>query len=390
MQKLFDHPFLGRGFRPFFLLGALYAIVTIGVWIAYYHGTSIAKGPFDNPVIWHGHEMIFGYTVAIIAGFLLTAVANWTAGAPARQIHLAGLVLVWLAGRVAMLSAWPPVIAAVIDLAFLPALAASLAIPLLRSWNKRNFIFLGMLTLLFLCNLATHAGWGLAARTPLDLAVIVIAAMIALVGGRIIPAFTVAALRRRGIEARNIDQPRADMTALVCIALVAVTLLAAGLDSVYTGAACALASATLFFRYRYYHTLRILDDPLVWILHAGYFWVCFGFLALAVAPYSTALTQSLALHVLTIGGIGSMTLGMIVRVALGHTGRELRAGPVATTAFVLMQFAALVRLAPIVVAGMPYLTGVALAGTCWATAFALYIARFTYILFTPRPDGRPA
>ena len=390
MQKLFDQPILARGFRPFFLCGAIYSVALMGLWIAYYHGAGISTGPFDDPVIWHGHEMIFGYTVSIIAGFLLTAVANWTGGAPARQIHLAGLVALWLAGRIVMLTDTSPVIAALVDLAFLPALAVSLSIPLLKSWNKRNFIFLIMLSVLFLCNLATHIGWGVAARTPLDLAVIVIAAMIALVGGRIIPAFTVAALRRRGINARNIDQSRTDTLALVLISLTALLSLVFGLAMPVTSALCAAVSATLFFRYRYYHTHRVRDDPLVWILHLGYFWICAGFAVLAAAPFTSLLTQSLALHVLTIGGIGSMTLGMIVRVALGHTGRALRAGPIAATAFIIMQAAVILRLAPVVIADFSYMSGIALSGTCWAIAFTIYVARFAHVLCSARPDGKPA
>jgi uncharacterized protein involved in response to NO len=150
---LFDLPFFGRGFRPFFTMGAIYAVAIVALWAAQLRGTVPMHGPFTDPVLWHAHEMIFGFTLAIIAGFLLTAVANWTGGQTAQGGRLALLCLVWLAGRVAVNGPFPYPVAAILDLLFIPALAVILAIPLIATRNKRNFIFLIMLGALFTCNL---------------------------------------------------------------------------------------------------------------------------------------------------------------------------------------------------------------------------------------------
>lgn len=155
MQTFFEQPFWGRGFRPFFFLGALYSVFSLGIWGWFYAGHITPPGFLLDSVLWHAHEMIYGYTMAIIAGFLLTAVANWTGGAPARQIHLISLCFLWLLGRLVMnvdlgLPFWGLVLA---EIVFIPALALSLAVPLIKSWNKRNFIFLTLLSALFACDL---------------------------------------------------------------------------------------------------------------------------------------------------------------------------------------------------------------------------------------------
>ena len=189
-RSVFDHPFLGRGFRPFFLLGALYSVVSLLIWGGFFAGHGTPPSFMIDPVSWHAHEMIFGFTMAIVAGFLLTAVANWTGGAPVRQIHLAGLCAFWLAGRVVMnfdlgLS---EIAVIVVEGAFILTLAFSLSIPLLKSWNKRNFVFLVLLSILFACDMTFFITQE---STSLYVSVMIIVAMISLIGGRIIPAFTV-------------------------------------------------------------------------------------------------------------------------------------------------------------------------------------------------------
>jgi len=392
MRKLFDYlsrrPFLGRGFRPFFFAGAVYAVLSILMWGAFYGGHFLPPDIIHDPVGWHAHEMIYGFTMAIVAGFLLTAVANWTGGAPARQLHLAGLLALWLAGRFVMNieTGLPEIAVYTIAAAFIPALAVSLAVPLFKSRNLRNFVFLGLLTVLLICEIAFFAGGNI---LPLYIAVLVILAMISLIGGRIIPAFTVAALRRRGEEAFQTPQPKTDIAALLSIIAVALALVFYGGTDPVFGVVSFVAAALHLLRMRHYHSFRTFNDPMLWILHLGYLWLVIGFFCAGLAGFGL-IGFSTALHVLTVGSIGSMTLGMMCRVTLGHTGRDLIASPVTVLAFILIQAAALVRVGGVLL--MPEWTDIWVMASSlfWAAAFALYMPVYVPMLWQPRPDGRPA
>lgn len=384
MQRLFEHPFLGRGFRPFFLLGGVYAAVSVLLWLLQMRGAVFLAMPFADPVLWHGHEMVFGFTMAIVSGFLLTAVANWTGGAPARQFHLAGLCAIWLAGRVAMNTDMPYILVAFIDISFIPALAISLAIPLIKSWNRRNFVFLLMLTVLFLCDLSVFIWQD---RLPLYIAIFVILAMISLIGGRIIPAFTVAALHREGIGAQRRDQYRTDIIALLLLFLTLVIMMVLGPADKVTGSLALLAAAIHGLRMRYYNTKHVWHDPLLWSLHIGYIWLViglalFGLSAFGVVPLSPAL------HALTTGAIGTMTLSMMVRVALGHTGRALQVGGITSLMFVMIQAAAVIRVFVPVFQPDYYTVSILYSSLLWCGAFVLYLFLYAPCLWRERPDGR--
>lgn len=389
MQKLFDsifsRPFFGRGFRPFFFLGALYSVLSLALWGGFYAGYVVPPYFLLDAVSWHAHEMIYGFAMAIVAGFLLTAVANWTGGAPARQMHLAGLCLLWVSGRVVMhfdfgLPVWAIL---AVESAFIPALALSLAIPLIRSWNKRNFIFLTLLSVLFACNI-----WFLITidMTALHVALMMILIMISLIGGRIIPAFTVAALRRKGVEAYQTPQMKMDIAALLSLVAVTACLIFAKdtpILGIFAGLSCLIHGA----RMRHYHTLKIGDDPLVWILHAGYGWLVVGLGLLALTGFGV-LEIPAVIHALTAGAIGSMILGMICRVTLGHTGRELKVGTLITLSFFAIQVTAIARVfGPIL---MPEYMNEWIIGSAvlWSVCFAVYLLVYSPMLFTSRPDGR--
>lgn len=386
MQNLSNLPFLGRGFRPFFFFGALFALISMFIWGGFYAGHWNAPQFMNDPVMWHAHEMVYGFTMAIIAGFLLTAVANWTGGAPVRQLHLLALLALWCAGRITMnIETGLPLWAVnTLELSFIPALAGSLAIPLIKQWNKRNFIFLALLSGLWGFDL-----WFLITASPLPvyLAMFIIMIMISLIGGRIIPAFTVGALRQKGQDIRQTDQRKMDIAALASLLFLAVSFVSEIPEIIATAA---LISSTIhLLRMRFYHTKRTLKDPMLWILHIGYLWLVIGLAllgmaALDVLPYSTAL------HALTAGAIGSMTLGMMCRVAMGHTGRTIQANIPTTAAFIMMQLLAVLRVfTPL---AWPEHTGIlmALSAGLWALCFALYLTFYSAILFGPRPDGRPA
>lgn len=383
MQKLFNHPFLGRGFRPFFLCGALYGALSILLWVLQMQGFVFLAMPFDDIVLWHSHEMVFGFSIAIVAGFLLTAVANWTGGAPARQIHLAALFMLWLAGRVAMNLDIDARLAATIDLLFIPALTVSLMIPLLGSWNKRNFIFLIMLGALFVCNLFTFL---LQDRTGVYVAIFIILMMVTLIGGRIIPAFTVAALRRKGLDKKVTPQPKMDVAALLSLVLVGLSVLVFDMMHIITGGLALVSAGIHVWRLRFYHVRDVWQDPLLWSLHLGYIWLIIGLVLMALAAVDV-MALSPALHALTAGTIGTLTLSMMCRVALGHTGRELKVGKATAIAFVFMQGAVLTRVVGPVVLPDLYLQMIIISGVLWVAAFGLYMVLYAPCLWQARPDG---
>lgn len=388
MAILFDHPFFERGFRPFFLLGAGYSAASLVIWAGFYAGHIMPPSIFVDPVSWHSHEMIYGFTLAIIAGFLLTAVANWTGGAPVRHAHLAGLCVLWLAGRIVMNFDLGLSLGLVygLETAFIPALAVSLAVPLLKSRNKRNFIFLGLLAALFACDVFFFVSGN---RLSLYIALFVIAAMISLVGGRVIPAFTVAALRQRGEKVVQTDQLKMDIAALVSWAVLALVLVLAGSENVLFGVAAFFSAAAHVLRMRHYYTFRTFNNSMLWILQAGYAWLIAGLLLLGLSGFGF-VPFSAALHALTAGAIGSMTLGMMCRVTLGHTGRNITASPMTTIAFVLMIFAGLVRvLGPVLSPGHVSLWIVSSA-FLWSLCFSVYILVYAPILWKPGADGRPS
>lgn len=387
-KSLFEHPFLGRGFRPFFLLGAIYSALNLLIWAGFYAGVATPPDIFFDPIAWHAHEMIYGFAMAIIAGFLLTAVANWTGGAPARQLHLLGLCLIWIAGRVVMSVSLelPEIVVLIVQNAFIPALAISLSIPLLKSWNTRNFAFLGLLTFLFTCNMVFFIT---ESRIPLYAAVMVIIAMISLVGGRIIPAFTVAAIRRRGTKVFQTPQNKIDVIAFVSLLSIAAILLVSGKEGITLGGIAIFSAFIHLYRMRVYHTLKILNDPMVWILHVGYAWLIIGLFLLGLSAFNV-IPLSIVLHTLTAGAIGSMTIGMMCRVSLGHTGRELAANKLTVLMFVIMQAAIILRVAfPII---LPEHTSLwIITSAClWSFCFGLFAITYAPILWQPRPDGKVA
>lgn len=379
--------FLGRGFRPFFLLAACHAAGSLLLWAGFFAGHAQPQGIFADPVLWHAHEMIYGFVMAVVAGFLLTAVANWTGGAPVRQGRLLLLMLLWITGRVAVhADALPLWMAALADCAFILALAVMLAIPLVRTRNMRNFIFLGLLAALLAGNAAFYATQE---KGPLHAALFIILMMISLVAGRIVPSFTVAALRGAGLPVRQQDQLLLDRLCLVSmIALVAAVALA-GISSPITGVCAAAAAVCNLLRLRRYHVLPALKHPMLWILHAGYGWLVLGLGLLAFSCFGYG-QATVALHALTAGCVGSMCLGMMCRVTLGHTGRHISARPPTVAAFAILQAAAVLRTAGPALLPDHYANWIILSGLLWSASFALYLFSYAPMLVKPRPDGLPA
>jgi uncharacterized protein involved in response to NO len=374
------------GFRPFFLAAGVYAVLLMALWVLVLRGSLDLGGL--SPFIWHGHEMVFGFTVSVIAGFLLTAAQNWTGIRTPSGTPLAMLFLLWVAGRVSFLvPGLPAWLVATVDLAFLPALALALALPILRARQLHNFPFPIMLLVLTAANALVHAealGWTSGtARPGLHLAVYVVVTMIVIMGGRVIPSFTDNKLRTRARRWKTIERlvPVATLGALGS-ALIAP-------DSTVTACLAALAAVVHAIRLAGWFTSKFWSVPLLWILHLGYAWVVFGFALLALSAAGLSTPSVNALHAFTAGAIGALTLGMMARVSLGHTGRMLEPAPVMTRAFVLINLAALIRVTlPLFFPGV-YLQIMTVAGLAWVAAFGLFVAVYAPMLLRPRVDGKP-
>jgi uncharacterized protein involved in response to NO len=379
---------LGYGFRPFFLLAGIHAVLAIPLWLSFLSGAGFAM-PALAPLAWHAHEMLFGFVAAAVAGFLLTAVPSWTGQRGYAGMPLLALALLWISGRVVLTAptGLTPFAVAVVDLAFLPALALTILPALRRSGNRRNLVFIGLLATLFASNLHFHLA-GAGKVEPLMLAVNVVLLMVALVGGRILPAFTSSGLKRRGLDVRIRRYPLIDNAALA--ATLAVVLIDLVLPrSIFAAAAAACAALLLALRMSRWQGHRGLKDPLIWVLHLAYLWLPVGLALKAAWLFGAAIPDTSWLHALTAGAFSTMILAVMSRASLGHTGRELSApGPV-VGAYYLIGLAAAVRVfGPMLPVGAGWSWMVA-SGTLWSLAFLLFCVVYAPILCSPRVDGRP-
>lgn len=382
-QTLLHHPLFRLGFRPFYLLAAAFAAISVPLWIARYFGHAQAFTHVD--LNWHTHEMVYGFAVAVIVGFLFTAGRNWTGLWTPRRGHLAALAGVWLAGRLAMLFA-PPLLAALVDLAFLPLAAFPIYRVLQRAGNKRNMFLVGLLSLLTAINAVYHAavaGWiVLSPLTPIEAAILVVVMIESVIGGRVIPGFTANALP--GVKPVTNEKRDRISIALTAFAAFAWVVLPASpfVASLALAAACAQIT-----RIAGWKPLVTLNTPLLWILHLSYAWIPAGFLLLALATVGM-VTTSAAFHALAVGSMAGLIMGMITRTALGHTGRPLAAGRSEILMYVLVQAGAIARV--IAATGSPDIRTAMLLVTAasWSAAFILYVVVYTPYLAGPRIDGR--
>lgn len=386
-RPLLHHPLFGTGFRLFFLLGAGAAVALVPSWLyAFHHGVE-ELGLFP-PLEWHRHEMLFGYTAAIIAGFLLTAVPNWCGTPHRRGLPILSLGLLWLAGRAALLvpGLLPWGVASALDLAFLPALGLALAPDLLRARKVPNLGFLLVLAALTGCNLVLHLGalevWPDHSYRATQVTVELIALLMLVIGGRVLPFFT---RRKLGVVIQ--EHPAVWSGAHLAIIAVIVTE-ALGASGTIRSGACLLAALLTGFRLLSWQYRRVWRTPLLWVLHLGYGWVILGLLAKALSAATPTFHPRLAAHFFTVGGIGTLTLGMMARVALGHTGRPIVASRTMIAAFLAMTLAAVTRAFVPVFVSSWYLEALLVSGSLWALAFLMYLWVYVPILLAPRPDGK--
>lgn len=378
---------LAAGFRPFFLASGLWAAVAVPLWLAMFAGRADVQTMLAAQV-WHVHEMVFGFGAATVAGFLLTAIPNWTGRLPLQGASLAGLVLTWCAGRAAVLFSGSVGAAAatLIDLAFPVAFLAVVAREIAAGRNWRNLPMVAALSLLLIANSLVHAeAMGVASTADLGnrLGVGTLLMLISLVGGRIIPSFTANWLAKQRPEVPapgtfgGFDRLALALTAVALLGWVAAPESRAG---AWVDLAAAMALAVRLARWRGWAAWR---EPLLWILHVGYAWLPVGLLLLGASILWPVLPQTTALHALTAGAIGTMTLAVMTRASLGHTGRPLTAGAATTAIYVLVTVAAVARiLAPL--AGADYFAALSAAGAAWTSAFGLFVIAYARPLTAPR------
>ncbi|MBX6327559.1 MAG: NnrS family protein [Pseudolabrys sp.] len=372
------------GFRPFFLAAGLWAPFAILIWLPQYFGQltlPIAFGALD----WHMHEMLYGYVAAAVAGFLLTAIPNWTGRLPVSGWPLGGLVLLWAAGRLAiLLSAWiGATTAAVIDVAFLMTLAIVAGREIVAGKNWRNLRVLLLLGVLIAGNAVFHAEVlldGTSAYGPrIGLGAIVL--LISLIGGRIVPSFTHNWLVRHNPGLLPKPFSRFDALTLAASACALLGWIVAPTHPA-SGVMLALAGLLQIVRLARWSGHRTVADRLVLVLHVGYLFVPAGFLLVGASALTAAVPSTAGIHAWTTGAIGLMTLAVMTRATLGHTGQALQAGPATQAVYALVLAAALLRI------GAAFAGSYALlewAGAAWIIGFVVFVVVYGPLLVASKP-----
>ena len=378
-------PLFSYGFRPFFLVAALWAAFNILLWVPQYLGSITAATEF-SALDWHIHEMLYGYVAAAIAGFLLTAIPNWTGRLPVNGWPLAGLVLLWLAGRAAILLSKDigGFTAALVDASFLLALAIVAAREIIAGKNWRNLRVMIILAVLILGNIVFHVEVLLkgSADYGVRIAISAIVLLISLVGGRVVPSFTNNWLARNNPGRLPVPFSRFDVATIATAAVSLAAWIAAPAHPV-SGMLLLIAGCMQSTRLLRWAGDRTLAEPLVLVLHVGYAFVPIGFLLLGVSAVSTIVPASAGLHAWTAGAIGLMTLAVMTRASLGHTGQPLRAGRATQIIYAAVFGAAVAR---IVAAFSGSITLVEFAGLAWIAAFGGFVLLYGPLLAAQKPS----
>jgi uncharacterized protein involved in response to NO len=387
--RAFDGPaLLTQGFRPFFLLAGLWAPLALLLSLGAIRGEIALPTAFD-PIAWHAHELMHGYAAAVIAGFLLTAIPNWTGRLPLQGLPLLALVLLWFAGRLALLTSSVIGIlpAAALDVAFPAALVGVALREIVAGRNWRNLVPVAGVLVLLAANALSYAAAAGLVPAGLDrrLAIAVVVMLIALIGGRVVPSFSRNWLVKRGAVRLPASFGPIDRLALV-VTLLAFAAWVAVPEHDVTAGALALAALLQLIRLLRWRGWATGREPLLWVLHLGYLWLPVGLALLAASHWLPVLPPAGALHALTAGAIATMTLAVMSRAILGHTGRELAAGPGLTAVFLLITLAAAARVAASLLAG-GYDLLLAVAAGAWCLAYAIYLWQQGPMLLGRRPAG---
>jgi uncharacterized protein involved in response to NO len=377
---------LQHSFRPFFMAAGFWAMLAIPFWLMNYVGVLVLPAGVDG-MLWHRHEMLFGFAGAAIAGFILTAIPNWTGRLPVSGWRLGLLVSFWLAGRLGFLAAASigPLAAAVLDLSFLTMLAAMIARELISGKNWRNLPVLVLISSFALGNWLVHfetTGFAETAELGIRLSTFVLAVLVAMIGGRIVPSFTRNWLARGGAAVLPEPMGRFDTIALAALIVFVVAQVLAP-DRQLTSYLALLAGGLHGFRLVRWKGWAVIGEPLMWVLHLGYAWLAVALILIGLAGLTDIVPATAAIHALTVGAFGTMILAVMTRASLGHTGRELTATPGTTAIFVLITIAAISRV------GAPFLddwsvSAILISGIAWTAAYGLFSVLYFPVFTQPR------
>ncbi len=380
---------MSYAFRPFFLLKGVFAVVVVSMWLMALHGSGLA--PVSASMLyWHGHEMVVGFGMAAMAGFILTAVATWTDRPPLRGKLLGALVFSWLLGRLTMMAVtWLPYwLVASVDAIFPFLLALLVGREVAGGGNRRNYPIVGITLVLAVLNLLYHLGTlrilpGMD-RLALYFMIHVVLLMITVIAGRIIPNFTANWLRARGHERLPENHPLADGITVAATIATGVSVSLTPLGPV-TGLLAMVAALSHAVRLARWHGLATTSEPLLFVLHVAYLWLPVGYALTALAAFGLVFPATAALHALTMGAIGNMILAVTSRVALAHTGRSLHAPRLIVISYAILNAAVVARvLSPLHPA--LYVRMIDLSALGWIVTFALFTGVYWPILTRPRVD----
>lgn len=372
------------GFRPFYLLASTFAALSIGLWALQFSGW--LPRPYLAGPMWHAHEMLFGFTLAVVVGFLFTAGRNWSNQPTPTGGRLAALAALWVAGRILVLTpfGWA---AAVVNAAFPLAAAVALGIAFIAGGNKRNYFFVGLLALMSVAEAAVHLdqlgvirvpGW-VGIQVGLDVVLFIMSVM----AGRVLPMFT-----NNGIPGANATRnPWIEKLALGSV-LAVLAADALQLHGAPLAGLVSLCAAAHLARWALWQPWKTLRTPMVWVLQAAYLWIPVH-LVLRAAATLNVLPSSAATHALTVGAIGGLIIGMMTRTARGHTGRPLVADRYEVACYAMVLLAALVRVFVPLIAPAQAVHAILCSAALWSGAFGLYAVRYWPVLTRPRLDGRP-
>jgi uncharacterized protein involved in response to NO len=376
-------------FRPFFLVAAIWAILAVLRWMLILNGVVTSPGNV-NAVHWHGHEMVVGFTFAVVAGFVLSAVATWTGRPAVSGIAVVWLVVAWLLGRIAMFSAAaiPPAVVALADMLFPIWLCVLFGREVFAARTKRNYKVFSIAAALAMLNLLYHLGATGTVEGADYIAIYLlihgVTLLVALIGGRVVPSFTANWLRGQGVNRLPRNNQPIDRIAIMLTILLGLVVVFFP-DRATIGYLAMTAAVVHGIRVALWRGLQTIRNPLLFVMHVAYWWLPIGYAMMSAASLGWAFTPTAALHALTMGGIGGMILAMITRVPLGHTGRALHASRLTVIAYVVFMFAVIIRvLSPWL--DERYLSVVNVAAAGWCLAFLIYLWVYWPVLTGPPVD----
>jgi len=386
-------PLLRLGFRPFFLSGAVFSIVAIILWLLMYKG-AVNLLPLGGGYWWHIHEMIFGFGCAIIAGFLLTAVQNWTGVRGAQGSTLLILFLLWLVGRVVVLfpSLLGEVLTTIIDLSFLPVVAFVLAKPIIAIKQYRNLFFVPLLMLFTIANLEMHLAIYFPDTFTVTFSayagVLLVTFLMSVMAGRVTPMFTANGTK----TTKATPLPWLDKITNGSLGITMFALLiqpAVGFSETFFGVILIIAGIFQTIRWMRWRPWITLGVPLLWSIHLSIKFIAYGLIILGLSYLIDEIPSNHIWHLLTVGGMGGLILAMISRVSLGHTGRPLSPPKAMTLAYILITLAALIRALGPWILPEKTLLFIDISGTFWLLAFGIFVVTYGPMLMSVRKDGRP-